>query len=788
MKEKITPLKIKIGFKKLFDHYRDKVNSTNLLIAERAKSILAIESEYPQLTDGIEDLEDLNRLKEPINFVLEDLFSEVLSSNEIKIATAPFQERVLRASKRYQEIRKLAGKDFTMELRDFSDDEYFIMGCSIILSTYYGYSVDFRRPFYYRIPDKNGILRSYRVLYNGDFVSVEKGSGAKDITSEDVAELLDHFDDVSLWKEKFPPGSWIFNGFVLANMYDATIDVSLSNFKEGLLEIESNDERFVKRFQEIIRSIFNLPKVNIGYAIYDHEEKSFCNPPKIHGVSSYILNEENSKECKLSLCEHSYDTLYNRKEIFSISNVQKQLAKYPDNVLLKTLSDQGISSAIIAPLVSGKDLLGILEIVSETAGELNSINATKLKDLMPYLVDSMRRSKERRENEMELLIQEECTSIHPSVLWRFRKEASRVLREQQDGNAASFKEIVFENVYPLYGQTDIKGSSEARNEATKRDLELQLKLVKDIILEIHSSEQLPIYEQLVFRIDHFLGEIENHMEVDSERRVLNFLKKEILPLYKHVAKRSEHSRLLIEDYHKLLDKDKGFIYQNRKDYDNSVALINKTLAHELDKKQREAQEMYPHFYERFKTDGVEHNIYIGESITKEVSFNKIYLYNLRLWQLQVMCEMENKYFQLKSNLPVPLEVASMILVFNSSLALRFRMDEKRFDVDGTYNARYEVVKKRVDKAKIKGTEERITQPGKIAIVYSQREDEAEFLKYVQFLQSKNQLGDEIEILELEDLQGVTGLKALRVNVLYHKGAKDEHLYTYEDLINTLNDN
>jgi hypothetical protein len=40
------------------------------------------------------------------------------------------------------------------------------------------------------------------------------------------------------------------------------------------------------------------------------------------------------------------------------------------------------------------------------------------------------------------------------------------------------------------------------------------------------------------------------------------------------------------------------------------------------------------------------------------------------------------------------------------------MDEKRFDVDGTYNARYEVVKKRIDKANIKGTKERITQKRK----------------------------------------------------------------------------
>ncbi len=96
----------------------------------------------------------------------------------------------------------------------------------------------------------------------------------------------------------------------------------------------------------------------------------------------------------------------------------------------------------------------------------------------------------------------------------------------------------------------------------------------------------------------------------------------------------------------------------------------------------------------------------------------------------------------------------MILVFNGSLSLRFRMDEKRFDVDGTYNARYEVVKKRVDKAHIKNTEERITQPGKIAIIYSQKEDEEEYLKYISFLQYQKFLDEEIEILELEDLKAL----------------------------------
>ena len=205
------------------------------------------------------------------------------------------------------------------------------------------------------------------------------------------------------------------------------------------------------------------------------------------------------------------------------------------------------------------------------------------------------------------------------------------------------------------------------------------------------------------------------------------------------------------------------------------------MASIIDRKQIEAQSMYPHFFERFKTDGVEHNMYIGESITKENSFNEIYLYNLRLWQMQVMCEMENAYYNYQHEYPKALDVASMILVFNQPLSIRFRTDEKHFDVDGTYNARYEVVKKRVDKANIKGTDERITQKGKLTIVYSQKEDEKEYLQYVKFLQAKKRLANNLEILELDDLQGVTGLKAIRVDILYNDKAEDVY-FTYKDML------
>lgn len=783
--EKGFPMKINISFHKLIQQYRDRLEDPNELVRTRAQQIVAYAEAHPKLETGLTNDDEIEEYQDHISYILEDLFASVLQLNEIKIATIPFQQHIFKSTERYKNIIKVPNEGFELELSDFNDDQLYIMGCSIILNAYYGKPIDFKRPFFYEIPDKNGIVRHYRLVYNGDFIDIAKGPDAHDITDEDIAELLDNFDNIDLWKEKFPPGSWEFKGFVIANMYDATTDVSLSNFKTSLLQTDTKDSDFAEGFERVLRAIFNLPNIKVGYSIFNPDDQTFERPPALVKVNSYLLNGEESESCHTALCGHSFNEILKEHKSYSISDVSRYYKLYPDNALYRKLHAQGVGSAIITPLVHEGALYGVMELVSDTPRELNSINANKLIDILPFLVDSVTRSNEKTENELELMIQSECTSIHPSVHWKFKEEAKRVYKAELDGLDAAFQEIVFDNVFHLYGQIDIKGSSAARNEAVHADLGLQLGAVKKIMEEMYKREPLTIYEQLLFRIDNYLEGMDEHMQVDSEWQVLNFLRQEIIPLFDFAREKDPSLDSLIDKYFDKLDQDKGFMYRHRKDYDQSVMQINKTMASLLDHKQEEAQAMYPHYYERFKTDGVEHNLYIGEDITKQDSFNMIYLYNLRLWQLQAMWEMENKYYQLKEQLPLPLDVTSLVLVFNSSLALRFRMDEKRFDVDGTYNARYEVVKKRVDKAKIKGTDERITQPGKMTIVYSQRVDELEYLKYVKFLQAKHMLGDQVEIITLEDLQGVTGLKAIRVNILYQKEDQAKTYYTYEDLMDEI---
>jgi hypothetical protein len=49
------------------------------------------------------------------------------------------------------------------------------------------------------------------------------------------------------------------------------------------------------------------------------------------------------------------------------------------------------------------------------------------------------------------------------------------------------------------------------------------------------------------------------------------------------------------------------------------------------------------------------------------------------------------------------------------------------------------------------------------------------MNYLRYLQNINYIGPEVESLTLKDLQGVTGLKALRVEVVYQQsfnGVKD----------------
>jgi len=286
----------------------------------------------------------------------------------------------------------------------------------------------------------------------------------------------------------------------------------------------------------------------------------------------------------------------------------------------------------------------------------------------------------------------------------------------------------------------------------------------EVLRSAHALRLLPALDALAYQVEQHLHRVEAGVTSGAELTVLAFLRQRVETLFEHLQGFGPEVSSRIDAYRASLDPRSGTVYRQRREFDESVTMLNQVMVDYLDAEQARAQAMFPHYFEKQQTDGVDFNIYVGASLVENGLFDPLYLHNLRLWQLMVLCGVARRTHALKSRLGVPLDTTHLVLVHSAPLAIRFRLDEKRFDVDGAYNVRYEVVKKRIDKAVLKGTQERLTQPGTIAIVYAQAPEAAEYREYIEYLQGNGYLRDGVEDLQLEDLQGVQGLRALRVGV------------------------
>ena len=419
---------------------------------------------------------------------------------------------------------------------------------------------------------------------------------------------------------------------------------------------------------------------------------------------------------------------------------------------------------MIAPLIYQQDLIGVLSVGSPRPSDLGVTQEILAGQILPFFALALKRGLNELSNQVESIIKEKCTAVHPSVEWRFRKAALSHLDRTARGDSSEMEPIVFRDVYPLYATSDIRGSSEARNRAIQADLLEHLDLAFNVLREAETVRSLPIFSELTHRIGSYRELMQGGLDRGDETALLTFLRNEfeaVLPLLQGFGQDVAEA---MRRYSDAIDPAMGTVYRERRDFEQSMAAFNRKVSLYLDREEAEAQAMFPHYFNKHQTDGVEYLIYVGASMVENVEFSRLHVRNLRLWQLMVACGIAWHCKSLKENLKVPLEATHLILVNDSPLSIRFRFDEKRFDVDGAYDIAHEIIRSRVDKAVVKGTSERLTQPERIAVVYSRPDEAEEMHQHIKFMQRQGLLNDDLEWLELDDLPGVQGLKALRMTV------------------------
>jgi hypothetical protein len=365
---------------------------------------------------------------------------------------------------------------------------------------------------------------------------------------------------------------------------------------------------------------------------------------------------------------------------------------------------------------------------------------------------------------IEKMIKDNFTALQPCVEWKFAEAAwESMSKDRSDGHVIQGN-VVFENVYPLYGAIDIRNSSIERSYAIQKDLKAHLNLIDSTLEELMKIVKLPLLDGLKFKVHNFRISMQNGLAAEDEIRFNEFFDRDLTSIFNHLQGTDKRLNDLVKNYFREVDQEGSILYRYRNEYEETMQVINNAVLSSLIAEEKNIQESYPHYFEKYKTDGVEYTIYIGQAIAPDSKFDMMYLHNLRLWQLQSMAEVARITNRLQPTLKVPLQTTQLILVHSQPIAIGFRKDERRFDVEGAYNIRYEIMKKRLDKVHVEGTNERLTQPGKIAIVYSNPRELQEYNEYICYLQSRNLLKPGMENLELEELQGVRGLKALRVEI------------------------
>jgi len=759
----------KISFRPFVNYLKDKLPGCSNTTSKIYNYLIERLEAEPALLQPIEDMDLLNENQDLLELLGTALFPAVGEQGKNIFAMAmPYQFTYFNYSMPFRKLFVDEREEHFLLPADASADYMRQVQCFQIyehaLEKFYGIRLNGSSDLIYPVVDTDtGMRRYYKLRYDRRFIDIHLKGELPIIQDCPVCLNTFRIMDLEHQLKKMPLDLFAAEGFAVWIAEDVTTHESLEAIKKILLRKESCDTGIINDLKKSVHALVSLNEVEVGLTPFMKLNGRFVLDETCvqHGLMTKRWKQGDEK----SIADYQMyiGFLTQHPEPVPISMLNEQMFEIMP--LLKDMWTDGMRSYISYPIQDNDGLLGVLELASPIPHQLDLEVIRRLEPAMPLLSLALLKNKDTFNNRIERLIKEKFTSLQPSVEWKFAEVVWEYMHNNDNDCPQTVTgNVAFDEVYPLYGAIDIRNSSTERSHAIQKDLKAHLDLVDATLEKLQSQVQLPLLEGLKFKNLNFRQSLDKGLPAEEEIRIYEFFEKEVAPVFNRLQKVNAQTLGITGEYFNEVKDCSGYLYLFRNQYEASMQTINDTVLRCMEREEEVMQLSYPHYFEKYKTDGVEYTIYIGQSISPGNQFDLLYLKNIRLWQLKSMAEIAVITHRLLPSLQVPLQTTQLILIHSQPISISFRKEERRFDVEGSYNIRYEVMKKRLDKVHILGTKERLTQPGKIAMVYSNPKEAEEYQEYILFLQSKNLLMPGIEYLELEELQGVVGLKALRVDI------------------------
>ena len=720
----------------------------------------------PDLLEPTDNLSILRDHAELVEALLSAIFPPSTTANEGLYAISfPFRHETIYASPGFKELFLADGTNvFTMPDKKTTIDinkALLKLAYNVILKKLYSLNVSAVassiHPF---VEADSGMTKYLELKLNAQFVDVKNTNPAFELPETFSPQSVLDLENLAT---VFPLENFQFEGLVIIDVADVTQEQVIAEIKNTLLTLNnSSDLSVYDKLQVHIETLIELNNIKVGITPFVKMNDFYLYSDAYYN-NSILYKNENVVAEKDKIVKLCIETFRSADYPLLYQNLKEEQTQH--NRLLQYYWELGARSLILCPLkCDDNNLIGLLEVMSPEPGTLKFQHLSRMQSVMQLFALALEKSVENLEMQVDKTVKEHFTAIQSAVEWKFTEAAFHYIKNKQQNDAVKMAPIKFEDVYPLDGAIDVRNSSVERTNAIQLDILEQLNLARHVLEVASMSRQFPLLREIQFKIDQYVSATTDALLSEEEMLIYEFLQHDLDALFKHLKVTNPELRKPIDTYFAALDPQRNIIYHHRKEYEESITKINDILDRFIDQEQIGAQSVFPHYFERYITDGIEFNIYVGQSLAPNHHFDEIYVKNLKLWQLTMLAKASRLTHSLERKLSLPLQTTQLILAHSIPLTISFRRKERKFDVDGAYNIRYEIIKKRIDKVHLKNSDERLTQPGKIAIVYSQQREMTEYLEYIAFLQHEKLLSDNIEHLELEDTQGISGLKALRVDV------------------------
>src|SRR5450432_4206452 len=755
-----------ISFKKFISFLKTNIQSGPSIKVPYFKWILRKFAKLPELSSGI-PLEKVGEYEEMLELISTCLLPLAADENSLWALSSPLSPQIFYSTDGFHKLMECLKHPVVIDpaKEDADSESEKIMQelqYGMVLEKIYHFPYLKKTEWIRKFEDpETGLDKYFQVHIDTRFIEIR---AIDQLPPLDCSSMLPS----SVWGEEFKKIQQLIRlnrfevrGFSVLTLTDVTAEQAVAEVGRLVIHNSEKDKR------PLFDTVTHALQTVVGSRDYQFGVVPFLTinerPALIYENMPYSIilqacwNYEVSKK-EFSKLRNAF-TENPKIIVWSVNDKESELPE----IIGKAFRHTGISTYMMFPIYHNQQMTGIFEISTKMDKPMMSEGQlVRLKPVLSIMTQLIQDIIARFNRSIENIIKEKFTSIQPAVQWKFNETAWHYLRDHSAENRNdSLENIIFKNLHTLYGAVDIKNSTILRNKALEKAYTIQLNQLIESVSRLNYRAE-PQLERILLNAKNWQEIILNPLTTQQETRLSEFFNLDVQYELENLLHAEPETTEILIPYFQSTDEENGVAFENRRQLETSIKELNSVVNNFYETSSDNLQQIFPCYFEKFRTDGVEYDIYVGQSIAPKTPFEKTRLQEMKRWQLESMIKVVHLVNELSPDMVIPLQTTQLLFIHPQTIDITFRKDERKFDVEGAYNIRYHIIKKRIDKVLIMDSNERLTKPGKIALVYFDNRDALEFKGFIHQLQEENLLLNDLEELELESLQGVDGLKALRV--------------------------